>query len=686
MSGTLGTRLASARDGRFVGRARELEAFAQAVRSDAGAVFAIWGPGGIGKSTLLQAFAGIAREHGHQPRIIDARDIEPSPGAFLESAGGGSDEGRVILLVDTAELLGNLGRWLTSTFLPSLPSNAIVAIAGRNPPPTEWRTDPGWSALVAFMPLRNFDAEESKQFLAGRGVPGSEHARATSLTYGHPLALALLADLARQHPDWSSTVPTLPRDAVSELVDVFLESAPTEHHRDALYLLAHARATTEELVAEALGADRARETFEWLTGLSFVTETPDGVVPHDLARDALDLDLRWRSPAKFREVHMAVRNWVIKRILRAGQQFAAPIFIDLLFLHRHNPLMASFTSVREAGRLYLEPAREDDREAILRWTEEFEGEESRGAVEFWWSCQREGFQSIRDLDGRIVGYCAGLRVTGDEPGAREADPVYAAAFAYINQVRPLRPGEHSWLFRHWIYPPAYQAPSPAMDLIYGWTTMIWLTSPGIAWTFVIPTDGDAWEPVLNYLYFERAPASFDTTLGKMRYTLIGHDWRIQPPTEWLDAMGERELLTTAPGNQRPQAAVQPVVLAEADFRKAARAGIRDVRRPAALAANPLVRSRLAGGADAPAANLARSIEEAASELRANPRDERLYRVFHRTYLEPAPTQEAAAELLDLPWSTYRRHLAASVERVIEGLWTRELSWARDIAGADLDKN
>ncbi len=675
MVGTLGARLSTARRESFVGREHERAAFTHALESQSGAIFAIWGPGGIGKSTLLSAFADAARAHGHEPRTVDARDIEPSPAGFLAAAGNVPGTDRLVLLVDTAELLENLQRWLTATFLPSLPSNAIVAIAGRLPPPREWKTDPGWAAVVQLMPLRNFDPSESARFLTTRGLPASEHDRATNLTYGHPLALALLADISRQHPEWASDVPALPRDAVAELVELFLESAPTPHHRDALYLLAHARAITEELIARALGPESAAATFEWLSSLSFVNQSPDGLIPHDLARDALDLDLRWRSPEKFRQVHTAVRDWVISRIIQAGQQFAAPIFIDLLFLHRHNPLMASFTSVREAGKLYLDTARDDDLDAILRWTEQFEGRESRGIVEFWWACQREGFQAIRDLDGAIVGYCAGFHVAGNEPGAAEADPVYASALSYINQVRPHRPGEHSWIFRHWIYPPAYQAPSPAMDLIYGWTTMIWLTTPGIAWTFVIPTNGDMWEPVLTYLHFERASASFDTTVGSMRYTLLGHDWRIQPPTEWLDAMGERELLTTAPGTPKPRLAAQPILLAEPDFRRAARAAIKNVRRPAILAANPLCGSRVAAGPASPPENLAAAVASAAWALTANPRDERLYRVFYRTYLEPAPTQEAAAELLGLPWSTYRRHLAAAVERVVDGLWAQELGAA-----------
>jgi hypothetical protein len=66
------------------------------------------------------------------------------------------------------------------------------------------------------------------------------------------------------------------------------------------------------------------------------------------------------------------------------------------------------------------------------------------------------------------------------------------------------------------------------------------------------------------------------------------------------------------------------------------------------------------------------LEEAAAGLRAHPRDEKLFRALEATYFKPAPTQEAAADRLGLPYSTYRRHLTTGVRRVTEWLWAREL--------------
>jgi hypothetical protein len=46
--------------------------------------------------------------------------------------------------------------------------------------------------------------------------------------------------------------------------------------------------------------------------------------------------------------------------------------------------------------------------------------------------------------------------------------------------------------------------------------------------------------------------------------------------------------------------------------------------------------------------------------------------LHHTYLQPAETQQAAADLLRLPMTTYRRHLAAGLERLADRLWQEEI--------------
>jgi DNA-directed RNA polymerase specialized sigma24 family protein len=118
-----------------------------------------------------------------------------------------------------------------------------------------------------------------------------------------------------------------------------------------------------------------------------------------------------------------------------------------------------------------------------------------------------------------------------------------------------------------------------------------------------------------------------------------------------------------------------LVLSEPEFTKAVKQALRDYTRPDLLAENPLLRSRLVvetAAQEISAATLQSLLQQAAATLTGNPRDEKFYRAVYHTYLKPAPTQEATAELLGLPLGTYRYRLARGIERIAEWLWRREL--------------
>jgi hypothetical protein len=63
------------------------------------------------------------------------------------------------------------------------------------------------------------------------------------------------------------------------------------------------------------------------------------------------------------------------------------------------------------------------------------------------------------------------------------------------------------------------------------------------------------------------------------------------------------------------------------------------------------------------------IFESAQVLKTDPKAETQYRVVDRTYLHPEPSQEKAAELLDLPFSTYRDR---GVGAITDWLWGRDI--------------
>lgn len=67
------------------------------------------------------------------------------------------------------------------------------------------------------------------------------------------------------------------------------------------------------------------------------------------------------------------------------------------------------------------------------------------------------------------------------------------------------------------------------------------------------------------------------------------------------------------------------------------------------------------------------IQASMAELQAAPRELKYYRALHHTYFQPAATQEQAAELLDLLFSTYRRHLASGIAYIVAWLYQQEVT-------------
>jgi predicted DNA-binding protein (UPF0251 family) len=164
-----------------------------------------------------------------------------------------------------------------------------------------------------------------------------------------------------------------------------------------------------------------------------------------------------------------------------------------------------------------------------------------------------------------------------------------------------------------------------------------------------------------------------TTFG-----LFGHDWRVTPPAAWLDLMAERNVTTPSMDAVPPAPTATTLVLDQSAFADAVKEALSDYPRPDALRDTPLLRSRfvvketgLEADTEERIAALRRLIRKEAESLEAAPREAKFYRALRATYLDPAPTQEEAAARLDVPFSTYRRHLKQGIEHVTDALWRRE---------------
>ena len=676
---TLGDRLAATRHARFVGREAELDQFAGALAAEVLPfhVAFVTGPGGIGKTALLDEIAQLADAAGATVARIDGRDVEPSPSAFEVAAANAlgasaaGEERRRVLFVDTYEHVEALDGWLRRSFVPSLRATDLVVIAGRHAPAAEWRA--GWAGEVAVLPLRNLAPDEAAAYLTACDVPAGAHARVLDVTYGHPLALTLVAEHVRQHGVASDFDLTDAPDVLGDLLARFASAVPTPDHRAALEAAAVARAVTVPLLATLVSGagDGApppspERLFAWIRGLGFTEADAHGVRLHDVVRETVEADLRWRDPERHMGLHVGARRAAADHLRRATTDAEHHRALgDFLHLYRHHalvrPLLGRLRAAwAEADIAGSSPATPEDAESIRALVALHHDEAEADAVAGWIARRPGAAEVFRTRDEAVAGFLLTLPLDALDEDEQSADPVVTQ----VARAAPsLRSGERALLFRSWLDAEAGQGVSVVQSLVFARTVERYLATPNLAASILLTTQPELWGPIFAFVGLSRWPAAENAGVAA-----FGKDWRATPPDAWLSRLAEAGPQSAPP----PSPSDTVVVLNEEAFAEAVRDALKALAQPRQLIESPLLRSRLVRECDGePVEALRDLLVDAVRELDRPGKDQRFFRALDLTYLRPAPTQAIAAERLDVPFSTYRRHLRRGVDLVVESLWRIE---------------
>lgn len=655
---------------RFVGRGDEIDLFERMLADDRSQILWLFGPGGIGKSTLLQRFADRARQSGDRPHAVDPRTADPSSELVLtDTAAAGS--GRNIVFVDALERLTHGEEWLRATALPQVPDGTLVVIASRSPPSVAWRTDDVTGPLTVARAVRGLSLDEGTELLVRCAVPADRARHGARIARGHPLALAMLSEALATGAELER-IDDAP-DLVALLLSHIVGEVPDTARRRALEACAIARVTTRSMLRSVVPDAEAGELYEWLATRPYVDRLPDGLCPHDLVRDLLEVDLRLTDPDRYRERKLAVRRYILDRQRELGM--VDRLAADLVYLHRSSSLLSSFWSWSSfgAGRERdLTPDDESDVEALFA---AHNPSEVVTILRHWMRRQPEAFRLVREA-GELVGVFAILHV--DEPREDDlaADPVLAAVWHSARTSGRIQPGEAIGVARFFDDRIEGQSvPSRTFNALTVASTRQWMLDGQVADYIACIRDVDAWMPMFDYLDFHRV-AEADTDVGGQVFHVVWRDWRHGGRLEWLDMMEARELgAAVAPGSRET-----PVIVAlrADDFADAVRMALRDLHRPERLARSPLLASRLVRDRTDgdPVARLVVVFRDALGCLPTGARTDKARRALDRTYFHGAVSQEAAAEVLGMAFSTYRRHLKAGVELLVDQLWRWEI-YGRD---------
>ena len=312
------------------------------------------------------------------------------------------------------------------------------------------------------------------------------------------------------------------------------------------------------------------------------------------------------------------------------------------------------------------PLTNDDIDVVLRMAEETEGPESAELVRYWIQRQPEAFSVYRLVStGRTVAFTARLAFPlPPDPEDLATDPVVAAAWTYTDATAPVKPGEHIGVSRFIVYPERYQVPSRVIDLCSSRTQAEAARARGRAYGFAVWSDAEAWATRVKG---NLADTGARPRVGAHTYGVFAVDWRRTPLEYWL-----RRFISAT---ERP-AEPCPSAVSRTAFDQAVREALVHWRDAGAFAACALMRVRLAADLTEPVEQLRALLRQAVDELAQDPRGVRAREALMAGYFSGAPTQEAAARRLGLPYGTYRRHLRQGLDLLCDALWQQEVYGAR----------
>ncbi len=665
---TLGEQIERNRVRLFVGRESHVRQFEALLEHGASSgVLFFHGPGGIGKTSLVASLATRAVSNGWSVVRVDARSAPADPaivqGLLAQGLAKalGQGKNRSLLVIDTFEEWAALEGWLRDDFLPRLPQNASVVIAGRRPPAARWRSDPGWHGVLQHAELQPLSEAEARDYLERRDVASEDATHIVTAADGQPLLLALMADASNSGSLATSVASPATPDLDASLltwVDELLPSRGRRLERRALDVVALLKHTTATDIAMALEIDstRAQEIIDHLAALSFIEADDLGIFPHDRLREVLRGDFARRDPSDRLEILDRVCDHQMDGMWD-GHTFDPVIAIEHLYMMQN--LMPPIAAVPPEP-CFREAAKPDDHVALRAMVERHQDEGGVAIFDLWWEHQPEAFRVVRSAENAVVGFY--LLLEASNPGAEclERDP----QLAHFHGARSAALGSkhregHAVLLRMWMEDELHMQPSAvgplwAVDLVGAM-----LMDPRTDFGGALTPDNADWREN-NRLYGHLHLEDSRELAGEQPIVLSVHDLSNESPMQWLKATYQRlreKLLAGSPGNSAP------VDLARGRApidREDVRAALRAIHRPDRLATNPLITQLGIEPASQAAVALEKLVREEFEALADNPKTEAIHRVLDVTYFHPVGDQRAAAEAADLSWDQYRRRLTDAI--------------------------
>ena len=534
--GTVSDRLAAAQTTALVGRAEERARLAALLSPEGPAVVFVHGPGGIGKTVLVE---GTLSALPLQWVCLDGRHMEPTVQGALSalagalkvavppSAAGAAEElarARAdVLVIDGFERLNLLDGWFRNELISALPATITTVLVGRRGPNVAWRTAPGWRGLFGELVVGPMVAADIDELLAVHGVTGDDAATIGAFARGHPLAVVVACEAAARRPGLPP--PTgAPADVVEELFAVMLDDlGPRE--RAVVEAASILRRVTVPLLAAVLDEPDVEDAWRLLSALPFTVTTSSGVELSGVAAPVLLEALELRDPARVRAIRVRAAQAILASLVHGADWEATA---DLLHLVQ-NPLIRNAYAPPGMLQHPAEQARSEDHDDVLAIARRFAGEGSARLAERWWEVQRDAFAVVRSTDGGVAAFSVTATVD-DRARPPGGDPVVAAVARHLRSD-PMPAGADALLFRWALGSRHGERPTPEVATLVTDLKRSYLQlRHSLRRVYTVVADWPAAAPVLRTMGFD---VLRDVEVGDRRFVLACLDFGPGGVDAWI---------------------------------------------------------------------------------------------------------------------------------------------------------
>ena len=554
---SISQRLSKSSIGAFVGRKPELDTLMNAFSAPEPpfVVAYIHGPGGIGKSFLLQNL--ISRITSNIGRIVflDCRNIEPTATGFLDrlSAAIGQENGehelddvlshlsesryKTLLCLDQYENFTLMDTWLRQVFIPALPDTVLTVIASRYAPQAAWFTTPGWQDLFKEVPLKELSDEESTRMLETRRLNTDQIQRVKLFAHGYPLALELGAAALHSQPDLE--VHAGPSAKIVSQLSRAILSGISRDMMEAVEAMSTVRWTTEPIMGALLDVSETRSVFDKLRDLPFVYSTLEGLILHEVVQESVSKELLSRDPERYCLYRGRAWRFFSTESQQAQERHLWHLTADMLYLIE-NPVIREAFFPKGSSDYVLQPATKGDYEDIVEIARDEETQEAAGHIELWLNHYPDSFSVAKGSDGKVAGFYFCFEPYKVDDKLLSTDPLTAAWSQHLEK-NPVKSKERVLFLRRWLARETGESFSPVQGACWVDIKRTYMEMrPHLRRLYTTVNDLAAYAPVVTPLCFVPIDDAHVELGGRMYYSAL-LDFGEGSVDGWLKSLVKAEL-------------------------------------------------------------------------------------------------------------------------------------------------